>query len=229
MDSIFALTSTPAFSVGIALITFSIAKRIAKKFGNAPLANPLMISCIFILLFYLAFKIPIKSFSVGGDIIYMFLPPATAALAASMYQKRALIRQHLIPILAGSIVGVVVSVGGVILLCKLFNIDQMITASLVPKSVTTAIATQVAAELGGSDSIAAAAVFVTGLFGAIMCPYFSKWFKLNDSVATGLGIGASCHALGTAQAVKIGETEGAMGGIAIGMCGLFTVVAALFL
>ncbi len=229
MDSIFALTQTASFGLGISLITFAIAKAIAKRFNNAPLLNPLMISCAFILLFYWVFKIPIKSFSLGGDIIYMFLPPATAALAVSMYRKRALIKSHLIPILAGSIVGVAVSVGGVILLCRLFNIDQVISASLVPKSVTTAIATEVALQLGGSDSIAAAAVFVTGLFGAIMCPYFSKWFKINDSVATGLGIGASCHALGTAQAVKIGETEGAMGGIAIGMCGLFTVIVALFL
>ncbi len=229
MDKIYAITETAAFGLGISLVTFTIAKLIAKKFNNTPVANPLMISSIFILLLYWLCKIPIKNFSAGGNIIYMFLPHATAALAVSMYRKRALIKQHLIPILAGSIVGVIVSVGGVILLCKLFNIDEAISASLVPKSVTTAIATEVALQLGGSDSIAAAAVFVTGLFGAIMCPYFSKWFKINDSVATGLGIGASCHALGTAQAVKIGETEGAMGGIAIGMCGLFTVIVALFL
>ncbi len=229
MDNIYALTETPVFGLGIALIMFTLAKLIAEKFHNAPVANPLMISSLFILLLYWVCNIPIKNFAAGGDIIYLFLPPATAALAVSMYRKRALIKKYFIPILAGSVVGVVVSVGGVLLLCKLFNIDEVLTASLVPKSVTTAIATEISVQLGGSDSITAAAVFVTGLFGAIMCPYFSKWFKINNSISTGLGIGASCHALGTAQAVKIGETEAAMGGIAIGICGLLTVIAALFL
>lgn len=229
MDKLYAITQTAFFGLGIALAAFSLAKVIASKFNNAPIANPLLISSAFILLVYWIFKIPIKNFNAGGDIIYMFIAPATAALAVSMYRRRVLIKKYFIPILAGSIVGVVVSVGGVLLLCRLFKIDEALTASLIPKSVTTAIATEISLQLGGSDSITAAAVFVTGLFGAIMCPYFSKWFRLNDSIATGLGIGASCHALGTAQAVKLGETEAAMGGIAIGMCGLLTVIVALFL
>ena len=228
MDSLYALTETPAFGLTIALIAFSLAKGITKRF-DTPIANPLMLSSIFIILFYWAFKIPLKNFSGGGDIILMLLPPATAALSVSMYRKRALIKKNLIPILAGSIVGVIVSVGGVLILCRVFGIDKEITSSLVPKSVTNAIATELAEDLGGHAPLAAAAVFITGLFGAIMCPYFAKWFRINNSIATGLGIGASCHALGTAQAVKIGETEGAMGGIAIGICGLLTVVVSLFL
>ncbi len=228
MDNLYALTATPAFGLTVAFSAFALAKGINKKF-DTPVANPLLISSIFIILFYTAFKIPLTNFSGGGDIILMCLAPATAALSVSMYRKRELIKKNLLPILAGSVVGVIVSVGGVLILCKIFGINQEIKASLVPKSVTTAIATEVAKNLGGYDSIAAAAVFITGLFGAIMCPYFSKWFKVNNSVATGLGIGASCHALGTSQAVKMGETEGAMGGIAIGICGLLTVIVSLFI
>ena len=228
MINLYALTETAAFGVAIALLMFSLAKLIADKL-KTPVANPLMISVIFILIFYWAFRIPVKNFDTGGDVIYMFLPPATAALAVSMYRKRELIKKNLIPILAGSVVGVAVSVGGVLILCKLFGIDKAMTASLFPKSVTTAIATELAEQIGGYAPVASAAVFITGLFGAILCPYLTKWFKINDSVATGLGIGASCHALGTAQAVKMGEIEGALGGIAIGICGLLTVVAALFM
>lgn len=228
MDKIYAVLQTASFGVAISLAAFSIAKMIARKF-NTPLANPLLISAVFIIAIYWIFDIPFESFDAGGDVIYMFLAPATAALAVSMYRKRALIKRNIIPILAGTVVGVVVSVGGVLILCKAFGLSDELTASLVPKSVTTAIATQVGEQLGGFAPVTAAAVFVTGLFGAMLCPYFEKWLRINNPVATGLGIGASCHALGTSQAVKMGETEGAMGGIAIGICGLLTVVAALFL
>ncbi len=191
--------------------------------------NPLLISSVFIWIIYYSLGIPVSSFESGGKVILTFLPLSTAALAFSMYNKRELIKKNLIPILSGCIVGVIVSVGSVLILCKLFGIDEAVTKSIVPKSVTTAIAMPLAESLGGYGSIASAGVFVTGLFGAIMCPYFIKWTRLQNSVASGLGIGASCHALGTAQAIKIGETESAMGGIAIGICGLLTVVVSLFI
>ncbi|MDI3487039.1 MAG: hypothetical protein PWQ50_2259, partial [Methanolobus sp.] len=42
----------------------------------------------------------------------------------------------------------------------------------------------------------------------------------------GVAIGTSSHALGTTKAVEIGETEGAMSGLAIGIAGLVTVFLA---
>lgn len=228
LSSLASLTHTPVFGFALALIAFSFARLISNK-ADTPLANPLIISVIFILLFYWVCRIPIKYFSSGGNIIYMFLPPATAALAVSMYRKWLDIKRNLIPVLVGTVVGVAVSVGSVLLLCRLFGINEEITKSLVPKSVTSAIAMELAEKIDGHAPIASAGVFITGLFGAMMCPYFTKWLRINNSVAAGLGIGASCHALGTSQAVKMGETEGAMGGIAIGMCGLLTVIVAVFL
>lgn len=228
LNNFSALTATPVFGVTIALIMFSFAKLITNRFST-PIMNPLLISSVFIWIFYYSFNIPLSSFDAGGQIILMLLPLSTAALAVSMFHKRKLIIKNLIPILAGCIVGVVVSVSSVLILCKIFGIDIAVTKSLIPKSVTTAIALPLAESLGGYPSIASAAVFVTGLFGAVMCPYFIKWTRLNNSIAAGLGIGASCHALGTSQAVKIGETEGAMGGIAIGICGLLTVIVSLFI
>ncbi|MBR2916002.1 MAG: LrgB family protein, partial [Clostridia bacterium] len=149
--------------------------------------------------------------------------------AVSMYEKIHLIKKCALPILAGTTVGVIVSVSSVLILCKIFGIDKDITMSLFPKSVTSAIAMPLAEELGGHSAIASAGVFVTGVFGAIMCPYFIKWFKIDNPIAEGLGIGASCHALGTTQAIKLGRTQGAMSGIAIGICGLLTVIASLFI
>lgn len=226
-DGFYAVSATPMFGFFASVAAFCFAKKLSER-ANTPAANPLIISVLFIFAFYFGLRIPIKNYTPGGEIVYMFLAPATAALALSMYRRKEDIRRNLIPIIIGSLAGVVISVGGVIILCHLFGIDRKIMLSLVPKSVTTAIASELAEKIGGYSSIAAAGVFVTGLFGAIMCPYFTKWFKIKNPTAVGLGIGASCHALGTSQAIKMGETEGAMGGIAIGVCGLLTVVAAMF-
>ena len=46
--------------------------------------------------------------------------------------------------------------------------------------------------------------------------------------SAGLAIGACSHAMGTARALELGETEGAMSGLAIGLCGIATTVLALF-
>ena len=37
-------------------------------------------------------------------------------------------------------------------------------------------------------------------------------------MTAGLAIGASSHAVGTSKALELGETEGAMSGLAIGVC-----------
>ena len=88
----------------------------------------------------------------------------------------------------------------------------------------------IAESRGGVQGIAAAAVAVAGITGAVCAPLFAKWFHITDPVAEGLAIGACSHALGTTKALEIGELQGAMfSSIAICVCGIFTPLIALFL
>ena len=103
----------------------------------------------------------------------------------------------------------------------------MLTYSLIPKSVTTPIAMDVSLQLGGEPSITVAAVVVTGITGAILAPAFIRLFRVNNPIAAGVAIGTCSHALGTAKALEIGEVEGAMSGIAIGVSGILTVLFAM--
>ena len=70
------------------------------------------------------------------------------------------------------------------------------------------------------------AVILTGITGAIIAPTVCKIFKINNPVARGIGIGTASHAVGTSKALEIGETEGAMSSLSIGIAGLITVVVA---
>ena len=114
-------------------------------------------------------------------------------------------------------------------MCRLFGLDHEMTMSLLPKSVTTPIATAVAGGHGGIVSIAVAAVIFTGILGNLTAPLLIRLFRVKEPLAVGLGLGACSHAIGTAKALELGETQGAMSGLAMGLCGLLTAVVALFI
>ena len=78
--------------------------------------------------------------------------------------------------------------------------------------------------MGGIKSITVLSVIVSGVAGAITAPYICKLCKIKSPLAIGLAIGTSSHAVGTSKAIELGETEGAMSGLAIGIAGALTVV-----
>lgn len=225
MSEIYA---SPLFGIVLCIFSFEIGLWINRK-THSPLANPLLIAVIICIAVLQIFSIPLESFQQGGDIITMFLAPATAALSLSIYNQLDTLKKNLLPILAGTLTGSITSIGSVIGLCKLFGLDEELTASLIPKSVTTPIAMEVSRQHGGIVSITVAAVIVTGIFGAILAPVLIKLFRVKNPVEAGIAIGTCSHALGTSKALEIGETEGAMSGIAIGVAGIITVVLTMFL
>ncbi len=221
-------TTSPIFGFTLCVASYLVGLGVKKRF-NYPIANPMIIASIIIIGILVIFKIPLEDFMTGGSFVLMFLAPATAALALSMYRQLEIIKKNLIPILVGSVVGAVSALVSIIALCRFFGISDEITASLIPKSITTAIATELSSQLGGLPPVTVAAVSVTGILGAVASPYLIRWSRLNNSIAAGLAIGASSHALGTTKAIEIGEVEGSVSGIAVGLCGIITVILAIFL
>ena len=222
------LFASPFFGIALSIVAFSIGVWIQKKTGLV-ICNPLIIAIVLVSGVLLLFKSPYESYNEGGSIINMFLAPATSCLAVSVYTRMELLKKNWLPILAGCVAGSLTSMGSVFLLCRLFGLDEAMTYSLVPKSVTTPIAVGIAESHGGISSITVAAVILTGIMGSILAPFLIRIFRVKDSMTAGLAIGACSHAVGTSKAIEIGETEGAMSGLAIGICGIVTVVFSMFL
>lgn len=214
---------SPYFGVVLSIFMYQVGIIISRKIQN-PIANPLLIAVILIIAFLKLFDIPMEAFSKGGDLINLFLAPATAALAVPIYKNLQILKANLKPILAGTIVGSFASMAVVFGLCKLFGLDNTLTASLLSKSVTTPIAMGVTEQLGGIVPIGIAAVIFTGITGSIIAPFMVKLFRVEDPVAQGVGIGTCSHAVGTTRAIAMGELQGAMSGIAMGLAGFFTVL-----
>lgn len=220
--------SSPMFGIVLCIFTYKAALYVNQKL-KTPLANPLVIAISFIIIILKVFNISLADFQQGGDIISMFLAPATVALALSIYRQIKVLKKYFLPIIVGCFVGCITSMSSVYFLCKLFKLDEKIISSMLSKSVTTPIAIEITNQLGGIAPITVAAVIVTGIIGAVLAPTLIKFFHIDNSIAAGVAIGASSHAVGTSKAIEIGEIEGAMSGVSIVVSGIITVILSIFI
>ena len=222
-----AVFDTNYFGIVLCIATYLLGVWVQKK-TRWLLANPLLIAVLLSVGVILLLDIPYELFAKGGSIVQMMLGPVTALLALGIYNQRTVLKEYFIPVLAGCFAGSITSIVSVLALCHVFGVDQAVTAALMPKSCTTPIALSIAQSHGGLAAIAAFAVMIAGVTGALCAPLFSKWFGITDPVAQGLATGACSHALGTTRAREMGEVQGAVSSIAIGVCGLISVILSLF-
>ena len=117
MDALFA---SPFFGIALSIGAFLVGVQIQKKTGLV-ICNPLIIAIVLVCAVLLIFRIPYDSYNEGGAMISLFLSPATACLAVSIYTKAALLKEYWLPILAGCAAGSLASMGSVWVLCRLFG------------------------------------------------------------------------------------------------------------
>ena len=223
-----AMLSSPFFGLVLTCLAWWAGCWVQKRTGLF-LLNPLVVAVAIILVVLVALDIPYAAYDLGGSMISLMLGPVTAVLALNVYHQRTLLKEYFWPVLAGCLAGTLTSVGSILLLCRLLAVDDSIAASLLPKSVTTAIAVAISDAGEGIQSITVAAVLIAGAVGAIFAPLFARLFRVTDPVAEGVAIGACSHALGTSKAMEIGQLQGAMSSIAICVCGIMTSLLVLFL
>ena len=222
-----SVLSSPFFGLTLTVLCWCGAVKLQKKTGML-ICNPVLVCALMVIGVLLVFDIPLEQYYAGGNIIKLMLAPATTVLALNIYQQRRRLGEQFVPVLMGCFIGSLTSIFSIILLSRLLGVDEVFTASMIPKSVTTAIALGVSENAGGIPGVTAAAVIITGVEGAILAPVFAKLFRVKQPVAEGVAIGASSHAIGTSKAMEIGSVQGAMSSIAICICGIFTSVLALF-
>ncbi len=186
--------------------------------------NPLLLSIFIIICILLLIDIPYDHYTKGGSVIHAFLGPVTVVLALPLYRQRKLLVKYKYSILGGILSGVISAILSVIVLSRLFNLNEMLERSILPHSVTTPIGISVSNMLTATEGITILSIIITGIVGASISPFLLKLLRVTHPVAKGISIGTSSHALGTTKAVEMGETEAAMSSLAIGVAGLTTVL-----
>ena len=223
-----AVFSSPFFGLTLTAVCWVFALWLQKR-TKLLICNPVLVAALLVIGFMTLFHVSLEEYNAGGSLIKLMLGPATAVLALNIYQQRLILKSHFFPVLAGCLMGCLTSIAVVTVLCRLFETEAAFTASLIPKSLTTAIALGVSESGGGIQGITAASVVVTGVEGAMLAPLFARLFHVTDPVAEGVAIGACSHAVGTSKALEIGALQGAMSSVSLCVCGIITSILVLFL
>jgi predicted murein hydrolase (TIGR00659 family) len=221
------LSSSVFFGVAVSLITYWIGLLLKKRFRWAFL-NPLLIAVVLTILILLVTNVTYTDYNAGAKYLSYLLTPSTVCLAIPLYQQLAMLKKNLKAILISIAAGTLSSLCSVLLLSVAFGLSHAQYVTLLPKSITTAIALGVSEELGGLVTITAAAVVITGILGNVIADSVLRLFRIEEPVAKGLACGTAAHAIGTSRAMEMGELEGAMSSLSIAVSGLMTVIAASF-
>ena len=189
-----------------------------------PLCNPFFIAVLLTGAFLVLSRMPMGTYLAGTDKMGWLITPATVALALPLYEQLKKLKGQLTAILAGVIAGAVSSlviVGGA---CLLFALPREITVSLLPKSITTAMAMVLAEQSSGISSIAAGGVAITGLVGCVFGPILCKLFRFKDPIAQGVAYGTASHVIGTSRVMEINPLSGAVSTLSLVVAGVLTAI-----
>lgn len=219
------IESSLYFGLVLTLVTYFIGVFINKKTKLA-IFNPLIIAVVFIITILVIFNIDYSVYNEGAKYVSYLLTPATIALAIPLYQQIHLLKNNIKAILLGTLAGVLSSLSSVLAFAYLFSFTYEEYVTFLPKSITTAIGMGIVEELGGYVSIAVASIIITGILGNIFAEKILKIAGIEESVAKGIAIGSSSHAIGTTKAMQLGEIEGAMSSLSIVVSGMITVFLA---
>lgn len=219
------LCSQPVLWLTLTIAAYLVGDWVFRRLGCMPLVHPVFVSAALLIPLLKWWGVSYSQYFEGARFIHFLLGPATVALAIPLYSNLARVRQMLGPLLIALTVGGLTGIVSALLIGKLFGLSPAVLLSFAPKSVTTPIAMALAEKLGGNASVAAVAVVVTGVLGAMMVRYVLEPFKVKDDAVTGFALGLSSHGAGTAYAFQISAEAGAFSGLAMGMNGVFTSVA----
>ena len=221
------LNASSFFCAALTLVAFAFASACQKKWKLAIL-NPIVLAAAVIIVLLKVLDIPNEVYQAGCSAMTFLLTPATICLAISFYDQFNALKSHLPAVAAGVLAGTVASLGSIWLMARIFGLDQALTASLLPKSVTTAIGMALSQEIGGIGAITTAAIIITGILGNIAGPAMCKLFRLEDEISRGVAFGTAAHVIGTAKATELGKMTGAVSSLSLTLAGLITCVIMSF-
>lgn len=208
-----------ALTLGAYILGVRVSDKTKAKLS---IIHPLIICVPVIMVILKISGIPVKDYMEANKFITFFLGPCVVALGLKLYDNMDLVRKNLLPITVSVIVGSIVGIASVWGLGQLFGMDEAMTVSLEPKSVTAPIAMELSKASGGILGITAVSVIICGMLGASLGPTLLNICHIKNPIARGAAMGCASHGIGTARALEESAVEGAVSGLCIGLMGVAT-------
>lgn len=217
------LLDFPILPLVFTIFTYQLGLYLQNK-TKSPLFNPLLVSIILVIGAILLTGYPNEAYQEGMERISWLITPATICMAVPLYQQLQILRKNWKAILTGICAGTLASLFFVLVMCRLFGFDDVLTASLLPKSITNAMGSALSAQTGGDEAITTAVIAITGILGNMLCVPLCKLFKITHPIAQGVALGTSAHVMGTAKARELSELTGAVSSLSLTVAGIFTAI-----
>lgn len=207
------------------ILLYWVAKRLYRRFPYWWL-TPLMVTPLLVLVLVIGLKQSYSGYFSATHWLVALLGPAMVAFAIPIYQQRAVIRRYWPVLLAGVIMGSSAAMASAWGLAHLLGLNDAISLSLMPRSMSTPFAMSVSGDIGGVPDLTAIFVVLTGIFGAALGELMLNWLPLRSALARGALFGMGAHGAGVAKAQQIGSEEGSIAGLVMVLVGLVNVLAA---
>lgn len=207
----------------LTVCAYIVGKFVYKK-SNIMLLHSIIVATALIILFFELTGKEIQLYEQNTKVIRYVLNLSVVAFGFLLYKNYDFIKSRGVSILFATFIGSLFSIISVTIVAILLGANLEMVITLLPKSITTPIAIGLSEQAGGVVYLTAVIVILAGIFGAVVGPWFLKIVGIKSKVAIGLSLGSAAHGIGTAKALEIGALEGAIGGLAIALMGLFTSI-----
>lgn len=220
------LARGPLLWLTATLAAYLIGDAAFRASGRKPWVNPVLVAVTLISVLLWASGTPYPVYFEGAQFVHFMLGPATVLLAVPLTDNLAKIRATFLPLVAALAAGSVTAMVSALAIARALGVEGQVLVSIAPKSATAPVAIGIAEQIGGSPTLSAALVLMTGIFGAITVTPLMNAIGVRDWRARGFAVGVAAHGVGTARAFQVNETAGAFAGIGMGLNALLTALIA---
>ncbi len=208
----------------LTLIIFQLSLMLFEKSKRNSLFHPLITGPVAIAAGIALLPVTFHGYQDRVAILTWLLGPATVALAIPLHRQLPNIRTHAAAILLTTLLGGSAAVAIALAGAAIMGADPVVMHSLASKSITTPIALSISELIGGIGQLAAGAVIITGVAGALTAPPLLRSIGITDTRIIGFTLGLTAHGIGTARAFDIDLQAGAYASLGMGLTGLLTAL-----
>lgn len=219
------LVRSELFMVTLTFLLFWLYTQLQRRSGIA-LLNPMVLTIASLIIFLRVTGISYEEYHESGHLIEFWLKPAIVALALPLYNELKHIRNQLLPLFLAEFAGCVTGIVSVVVIAAACGASEDVVRSLAPKSVSTPIAIEISAQIGGIPALTSAIVVVVGMIGAVTGLKMMTWGKVMSPVSRSLSMGTAAHVMGTNRISEYGDRFGAYATIGLILNGILTAFLA---
>jgi predicted murein hydrolase (TIGR00659 family) len=220
------LTRGPLLWLTATLAAYAIGDACFRAANRAPVVNPVLIAVALLAGLLYATGTAYPTYFEGAQFVHFLLGPATVCLASPLWDNLPRVRRAALPLLAALLAGSVTAITTALWIAHLLGITGETLASLAPKSATAPVAIGISQAIGGSPTLTAVLVILTGITGAVVATPLLNLIGIKDWRARGFAVGVAAHGIGTARAFQVNPTAGAFAGLGMGLNAVLTALIA---